>query len=76
MSILRCACIDYLESGNLAPMRRAIVGASGPLADAARGMLKLGKHSGPCVYNGPDGACSVHLSTFKARRAQLLRLAR
>jgi hypothetical protein len=73
MSLLE-ACRTYFETLNLAPMRRAVVGQRGPLADAARGVLNGGRHEGQCSYDLPDGACSIHVSTFRMRRAKLLRL--
>jgi hypothetical protein len=73
MSLLE-ACRTYFETLNHAPMRRAVVGQRGALADAARGVLNGGRHDGPCSYDLPEGACSIHVSTYRMRRAKLLRL--
>ena len=67
------ACREYFETHNHAPMRRAVVGQTGGLADAARDVLRGGRHDGPCRHDLGDGACSVHVATFRARDAKLLR---
>ncbi len=71
---LVCACREYFETLNKASLRKAVVGQSGELADAARDVLKGGRHTGPCKYDLPDGACSVHVATWRGRRDRLLKL--
>jgi hypothetical protein len=68
------ACDAYLQGGNLAPIRRAVVGEYTPLADAARDILKGGRHDGPCEHTLHDGACRLHVGIYRARRARLERL--
>jgi hypothetical protein len=68
------ACKEYFQTHNLAPMRRAVIGQTGGLADAARDVLRGGRHDGPCRHDLADGACSMHVSTYRARYAKLLRM--
>jgi hypothetical protein len=74
---LKAEAYAYLigESNSLAPMRRAVVGQSGPLADAVREFLKLGTgHDGPCNQSLSDGSCSLHVRLYNKRRAALLKV--
>lgn len=79
-SALESACVLYFDTGNHAPMRRAVVGLTGELADAARAMLKGGRHDGPCdfvAYRHPgdtEPGCIHHLRRWDERRRHLLRL--
>jgi hypothetical protein len=73
------ACCVYFETRNRAPMRRAVIGQSGELAQAVREILKGGRHQGPCrldlyISGEPEPVCSVHVQTFRKREAKLLEL--
>lgn len=67
------ACLQYAQTCNLAPIRRAVVGERGELADAARDILKGGRHAGECAW-APEGHCVIHVETWRGRRARLLGL--
>ena len=72
---LVCAVREYFDNGGPANrLRQAAVGQTGLIADAARAVVRGGRHSGPCVFDGPEGSCSIHLRTGRARRAELARL--
>jgi hypothetical protein len=68
------ACRTYFETLNRAALRQAVVGNKSELADAARDVLKNGRHDGECLYDLPDDGCSIHVATSRARRAHLLAL--
>lgn len=77
------ACRVYLDTKNMAPMRKAVVGETGPLAQAARDMLKGGRHKGPCRKSRLIGdrfiqfdsyPCIVHLEHYWRRRDRLAEL--
>ncbi len=79
MTRLEQAAKVYFETGNLAPLRRAVVGQAGEFADAARAVLKGGRHDGPCRHDDyapgeSEPACSIHLATYRQRYAALLKL--
>lgn len=72
---LECAVLEYLDGGPASRMVESAKGLKGPLAEAARAMARGGKgHAGPCIRDTPDGACSVHIRTARARARELARL--
>lgn len=70
--------LEYAATGfevtmtQLQPLRIAVDGQAGPLADAVREFLLLGRHSGRCISNA--GICSKHEAAFLARKEKLLSL--